>query len=238
MSDHKPKILLAEDDLNLGMLIQDALAMNGYEVHLCTSGSEAMKKYGTANYDLCILDVMMPQADGYEVARNIRKTNAKVPIFFLTAKSETQDKIEGFRAGADDYLTKPFSTQEFLLRVEALLRRSPNVLAEMNSVSSEIAIGKFKYDSLMKTLSGPSGVQKLTKKEAAVIAILADQINKPVEKEVLLNRIWGSSSYFNGRSLDVYITRIRKYLSDDASVQITNQHGVGFMLKVEVNPTT
>jgi DNA-binding response OmpR family regulator len=227
----KGKILLAEDDLNLGMVIQDALKMEGYDAVLATSGSDALKQYQQGGYQLCILDVMMPKMDGYTVARNIRKTDTKTPIFFLTAKSQTADKIEGFRSGADDYLTKPFSTEEFLLRVEALMRRNATGNATI-APAQGTTIGAYTFSPDTITLSGPGGQRKLTKKEAAVLILLCDQINKVVERNLILTRVWGNTSYFNGRSLDVYIARLRKYLADDPAVNIVNAHGVGFMLEV------
>jgi len=230
MTESKARILLAEDDLHLGMLVQDALQAEKYDVHLCTNGSDALIKFGSGLYDLCILDVMMPQTDGLEVARNIRKTNKDVPIFFLTAKSETHDKIEGFRAGADDYLTKPFSIEELLVRVEALLRRRVD-LQPADSMADEVSIGQYCYHQKLKVLRIRTSEKRLTKKEASVIELLCAHKNEPVEKDIILTRIWGNASYFNSRSLDVYITRLRKYFAEDVSVQIQTVQGVGFMLK-------
>lgn len=231
MSDEL-RILLAEDDLNLGMVIQDALSLEGYLVHLATSGSDALKRFQENTYDLCILDVMMPKKDGFTVARSIRKTDEDVPIFFLTAKSETSDKIEGFRAGGDDYLTKPFDTEEFLLRVGALLRRNP----ERKEKATHFELGSFTYNTENKQLTGANGeVRTLTKKEAGIMDLLCQNQNKVVERQLLLNRVWGDDSYFSGRSLDVFITRLRKYLKPDPAVAITNIHGVGFQLEIK-NP--
>lgn len=229
MAETKARILLAEDDLHLGMLVQDALLAEKYEVHLCTNGSDALIKFGSGDYHICILDVMMPQTDGFEVARNIRKTNKDIPIFFLTAKSETQDKIEGFRAGADDYLTKPFSIEELLVRVEALLRRRMGSKNEVEEIEV-VQIGLYAYHHKFKTLKIRDSEKRLTKKEASVLDLLCAHRNKPVEKDIILTRVWGNASYFNSRSLDVYITRLRKYFCEDPTVQLQTVQGVGFML--------
>lgn len=224
----KANILLVEDDINLGFVIQDSLKMNGYNVHLETNGKDGLKAFNNEEYDLCVFDVMMPKKDGFSLAEDIRQLNADIPIFFLTAKTMTEDRIQGFKSGGDDYLTKPFSTEEFLLRVEALLRRTGKSEQHVNSYS----IGKYTYDYANFTLNGPSGDKKLTKKEAEILKLLCQHKNQVIQRDVVLNMVWGDDSYYLGRSLDVFITKLRKYLGEDESVSITNIHGVGFKLEV------
>lgn len=224
----KANILLVEDDINLGFVIQDSLKMNGYNVHLETNGKDGLKAFNAAEYDLCVFDVMMPKKDGFSLAEDIRQLNADVPIFFLTAKTMTEDRIKGFKSGGDDYLTKPFSTEEFLLRVEALLRRTGKSEQQVTSYP----IGKYNYDYANFTLKGPSGDKKLTKKEAEILKLLCQHKNQVIQRDVVLNMVWGDDSYYLGRSLDVFITKLRKYLNEDEAVSITNIHGVGFKLEV------
>ncbi len=222
------KILLVEDDTNLGFVIQDTLRMKGYTVHLCKDGKEGLQQFNKGNYDLCILDVMLPKKDGFSLAEDIRQTNEEIPIMFLTAKTMTEDKIKGFKAGCDDYLTKPFSTEEFLLRVKALLKRG---LKSNNENNKFYQIGEFNFDYPNYKLEHKNGTKKLTKKEAEILKLLCEKIGNVVPRELLLNMIWGDDSYFNGRSLDVFITKLRKHLKDDPSINISNIHGVGFKLE-------
>ncbi|HLV52552.1 MAG TPA: response regulator transcription factor [Cryomorphaceae bacterium] len=224
------RILLVEDDLGLGFVIQDTLREAGYAVHLCRDGKEGLKQFNTHAYDLCLLDVMLPGKDGFELARDIRKVNPDVPIVFLTAKSVVSDKVEGFKAGGDDYITKPFSNEEFLLRIEALLRRTHSGSEETDSV---FALGKYRFDPENLSLSLDGTTRTLTKKESGILKILAERKNRVIERELLTNLVWGDDSYFVGRSLDVFITKLRKYLAEDPQVSITNVHGVGFKLEVE-----
>lgn len=223
------RILLVEDDTNLGFVIQDTLRMQGYKVHLCPDGKEGLMQFNKEQYDLCLLDVMMPKKDGFELARDIRKINPDVPIVFLTAKGMQEDKVEGFTAGADDYITKPFSSEEFLLRVKAILRRSKP--AEQPE-SEEYTIGSFRFDHRNFQLSREGDSQKLTKKEAEILKLLCQHQNRVLERELIANLVWGDDSYFVGRSMDVFITKLRKYLRPDETVAITNIHGVGFKLEV------
>ncbi len=232
MSDQKSTILLVEDDMNLGFVIQDSLKMSGYKVVLATDGKQGLVKFNEGNFDLCILDVMLPQKDGFALAEDIRKVNAAVPIVFLTAKSMTEDRIRGFKAGADDYLTKPFSTEELLLRLEAILKRSKGTTI---TNKDKFSIGKFTFDYPNYLLSAPGEEQKLTKKEAEILKLLCAQMGDVIPRELVLNMIWGDDNYFNGRSLDVFLTKIRKYLKSDARVSIVNVHGVGFKLQVTEN---
>jgi DNA-binding response OmpR family regulator len=227
----KIRILLVEDDYNLGFVIQDKLKDEGFEVHLCTDGVEGLKKFGDMEFHMCIFDVMMPKKDGFTLARDIRKINKNVPILFLTAKNQTEDRIEGFKAGGDDYLTKPFSTEEFMLRVKAILKRV-NLVDEPEEPKS-FTIGSMTYDTENFILKYKNGeTQKLTKKEAKILTLLVQHLNKVLPRDIVLNAVWGQDDYFVGRSLDVFITKLRKYLKEDESVSIANIHGVGFKLTI------
>lgn len=227
--ENKASILLVEDDMNLGFVIQDNLKMNGYDVVLSQDGKAGLKAFGEGKYDLCLLDIMMPKKDGFGVAADIRKIDRHVPIIFLTAKTMVEDKIKGFKVGADDYITKPFSAEELILRIDAVLRRS----SSQNSDSSitTYQIGLYSYDASNYTLQFQGETKKLTKKEAEILKILCENKDKVVERNLVLNLVWGDDSYFNGRSLDVFITKLRKYLKNDEAVKITNIHGVGFKLE-------
>lgn len=228
----KIKLLLVEDDYNLGFVIQDQLKGQGYDVVFASDGVEGLKKFNEHNIQMCIFDVMMPKKDGFTLAKDVRKLNTDVPILFLTAKNQAEDKVEGFKVGADDYLTKPFSTEEFLLRVKAILRRVK--LIEAEQVQTVFQLGKYSFDSenyILKTAGMDD--QKLTKKEAKILLLLVQNTNKVLPRDVVLNGVWGQDDYFVGRSLDVFITKLRKYLKDDESVMINNIHGVGFKLTIE-----
>ncbi len=224
----KARILLVEDDMNLGFVIQDNLKMEGYHVHLSQDGKEGLKAFNESSYDLCILDVMLPKKDGFSLAEDIRKLNSDVPIVFLTAKSMTEDKIKGFKAGADDYITKPFNIDEFFLRINAILKRA----GIGSSDSNGFELGKYTFNTSTYQLTiGDREIKKLTKKEAEILKILCEQKGKVVERDIILNMVWGDDNYFNGRSLDVFITKLRKYLKEDDSITIKNVHGVGFTME-------
>ncbi len=231
MSDSKGSILLVEDDPNLGFVIQDALSRKGYIVHLCRDGKEGLRYFNGNRYDLCVLDVMLPQKDGFSLAEDIRVTNEEVPIVFLTARSQTEDRIAGFKAGGDDYLTKPFSHEELVLRIEAILRRTKGRGAGTRQ-REQFDLGSFVFDHREQLLRHPGGDRKLTRKEAEVLRLLCMHQDQVLPRELVLNMVWGDDTYFLGRSLDVFISRLRKYLKADASVQIVNVHGVGFKLQV------
>lgn len=227
----KISILLAEDDINLGFVISDQLRAEGYHVSLTTDGVEALKRFNEQPYHLCIFDVMMPKKDGFTLARDIRQINSDVPILFLTAKSMTEDKIEGFNAGGDDYLTKPFSVEELNLRIKSLLKRV-NIRTEIPEEKVfNVSTFIFDTENLTLTLNGTS--QSLTKKEAQILKILYKFKNQVLPREVILNTVWGQDDYFVGRSLDVFITKLRKYLKEDEQIQILNIHGVGFKLEIK-----
>ena len=223
------KILLVEDDMNLGFVIQDNLKMNGYKVHLAKNGKSGLQAFNQKNFDLCILDIMLPLKDGFSLAQDIRKVDQKIPIIFLTAKTMNEDKIKGFLSGADDYITKPFVMDEFLLRIKAILKRTG-----LNSTKkSGYNIGKLHFDTKNFILKGANKEISLTKKEAEILKILCSKKGMVVERELILNMVWGDDNYFNGRSLDVFISKLRKYLYLDKNISLDNIHGIGFCLKEE-----
>lgn len=226
------KILLVEDDTGLGMVISDQLRSDGYNVTLCSDGAEAFQRFNQEPFHLCICDVMMPKKDGFSLAKDIRKINKEIPILFLTAKSNDEDKVEGFKSGGDDYLTKPFNAEELELRVAALLRRV-NLQLETTD-QDKFSIGAYLFDSINFELQHPQLTKALTKKEAMVLKMLCSHVNDVVPRELILNAVWGQDDYFVGRSLDVFITKLRKYLKEDTNVQITNVHGIGFKLSVNL----
>lgn len=226
------KILLVEDDPGLGFVIQDTLKAQGYTVHLSRDGKEGLSQFHKQPYDLCLLDVMMPKKDGFELAQDIRKINREIPIIFLTAKSMMDDKVKGFKSGADDYITKPFSNEELSLRIEAVLKRY-NATDSDEKVNSQIHnLGAFTFNLDTFELTHPDAERKLTRKEAGILKLLCENKNKVIERELIANLVWGDDSYFVGRSLDVFITRLRKYFAIDPKVTIANVHGVGFKLEV------
>jgi len=228
------KILYVEDDSNLSIVMKDLLEENGYTVRHCLDGQSAIQKFGTENFDLCILDVMLPQKDGFEVAEFIRKVNPDIPIIFLTAKSLSEDRIKGLRIGADDYITKPFSTEELLLRVENILKRSGTLHTD-KAKKDVFELGKytFNFPDYSLHLNGES--RHLTEREANLLRLLCLHKNQVVTREILLKSVWGKDDYFTGRSMDVFISKLRKYLSEDESIKIQVVHGIGFKLIVSDN---
>ena len=226
----KIKILLAEDDTNLGFMISDQLRSDGYNVTLCSDGAEAFKRFNEDSFHICIFDVMMPKKDGFTLASDIRKINSEIPILFLTAKTMTEDKVLGFKSGGDDYLTKPFSTEELQVRLTALLKRV-HIFTE-NPEEKVFQLGSYSFDSENYTLKHANFEKRLTKKEAHILKILHKFNGQVVERDLVLNAVWGQDDYFIGRSLDVFITKLRKYFSEDHSVKIQNIHGVGFKLEI------
>jgi DNA-binding response OmpR family regulator len=231
MNTEKNKILLAEDDPNLGTLLQEYLEAKNYSVKLAKNGKEGYDLFCKQDYDLCLLDVMMPLKDGFTLAKEIRMSNKQVPIIFLTAKSMKEDTIEGFNAGADDYITKPFSMEELLARIQAVLRRSMKTQA-MENDRVEFSIGKYVFNAETQTLKFGDENFKLTTKEAQLMRLLALNKNEVVDRSFTLKTIWHDDNYFNSRSMDVYITKLRKYLKLDQKVEIVNVHGKGFKLLV------
>ncbi len=220
------KILLTEDDENLGMLLREYLVAKGYETDLMPDGEAGYEAFMSKKYDVCIFDVMMPKKDGFTLAKEIRMVNTEVPIIFLTAKSMKEDIFQGFKIGADDYLTKPFSMEELLFRIEAILRRTKGTLASQDIFQ----IGKYKFDTQKQQLSEGDQVVKLTTKESELLKLLCNNANKVLERNFALKTIWVDDNYFNARSMDVYITKLRKHLKDDPSVEILNVHGKGYKL--------
>ena len=219
------KILLVEDDSNLGTILQDYLQVKGFEPELCRDGQQGLTAFQRQSYDLCLLDVMLPKMDGFELAREIRQLNARVPIIFLTAKSMKEDTITGLKLGADDYLTKPFSMEELLLRIQAVLRRT-----QPEPEQRIFIFGSFTFDYDQRTLARGKEEEKLTSKEAELLKLLAQHLGQTVDRTHALKLIWKDDSYFNARSMDVYIAKLRKYLKPDESVQILTVHGQGFKL--------
>jgi DNA-binding response OmpR family regulator len=226
----KKKILLVEDDNNLGNLLQDSLELKNYEVTLKRNGEEGLTEFKLGKFDMCLLDVMMPKKDGFSLAKDIRRINGQVPIVFLTAKALKEDAIEGLKIGADDYITKPFSMEELLLRMENIFKRLPKV---ENSEQDKFTIGKFDFDNSTRVLKLSDKSIKLTTKESELLKILAVHMDRVLEREVALNAVWGTDSYFAGRSMDVYIAKLRKYLKEDTTVEILNIHGTGFKMIIK-----
>jgi len=222
------RILLAEDDKNLGILLQSYLTAKNYETVLFTNGSTALKAFAAGSFNLCILDIMMPEMDGLKLAGKIRQSNPNMPIIFLTAKNQKEDIIEGFKTGADDYITKPFSMEELLYRIEAILRRTSSPAVTRNNES--FTIGGYSFDPLKQMLIYGDLTIKLTTKESELLELLCRHGNEILERNYALKTIWIDDNYFNARSMDVYITRLRKYLKKDPSVKILNVHGRGYKL--------
>ena len=221
------RILLAEDDDNLGSLLKEYLVIKGYKADLYPDGNKAYKGFLKEHYNLCLLDVMMPEKDGFALAKDIRQVNSDIPIIFLTAKALKQDVLEGFSIGADDYITKPFSMEELLFRIEAILRRTEQLL---NKTQDIYQIGKYTFEIQKQKLTINHKVQKLTTKEAELLKLLCINQNKVLERNYALRTIWFDDNYFNARSMDVYITKLRKNLKEDPSIEIINVHGKGFKL--------
>lgn len=222
----KINVLLAEDDENLGSLLKEYMIAKGYQTDWFLNGEIAYKNFIKNHYDLCILDVMMPIKDGISLAKDIRMLNATLPIIFLTAKAQKEDILEGFKAGCDDYIAKPFSMEELLFRMEAILRRTHR----QPSKQVEYTIGKFAFNSDNQTLILGDRQQKLTTKESELLKLLCINKNMVLERNFALKTIWIDDNYFNARSMDVYIAKLRKYLKDDEFIEIINIHGKGFKL--------
>ena len=227
----KFKILVAEDDPNLGMLLVDYLESEGFEVKLCRDGELALKAFQLSRYDLCLLDVMMPKLDGFSLAKEIKVKDKNVPIIFITAKSLKEDKSKGYLLGADDYVTKPFDEEELLWKIKALIRRIPETTIEP---PAPLLIGKYRFDFKNQSLACHQIFRRMTEKESQLLQYLCLHPNQIIKREDLLKDIWGSNDYFLGRSLDVFITKIRKYLLEDPSLQIENVFGVGFIFHVPI----
>ena len=221
------KILLCEDDENLGMLLREYLAAKGYTAELCPDGEAGYKAFLKTKFDICVLDVMMPKKDGFALAQEIRSANAEIPIIFLTAKTLKEDILEGFKIGADDYITKPFSMEELVMRIEAILRR---VKGKKGKEVTVYKIGKFTFDTQRQVLFTDDRSENLTTKESELLSLLCAHLNEILERNFALKTIWIDDNYFNARSMDVYITKLRKKLKEDPSIEIINIHGKGYKL--------
>lgn len=230
--ENKLHILLCEDEESLGMLVREYLQAKGYDAELYLDGEAGYKAFVKGEYDMCLLDVMMPKMDGFTLARELRMINSEVPIMFLTAKNLKDDILEGFKLGADDYLTKPFSMDELVYRMEAILRR---VKARNKQMAVRYQLGRFVFDTQRQLLTIGDKSTKLTTKESELLTMLCTHMNDVLERDLALKTIWIDDNYFNARSMDVYITRLRKHLKDDPNVEINNVHGKGYRLVVPYN---
>ena len=229
MSKERLNILLAEDDLNLGVLLVDYLETEGFSVKLCKDGELALKAFQNTAFDLCLLDVMMPNMDGFSLAKRIREKDAKTPILFITAKSLKEDKLKGYDLGADDYITKPFDEEELLWKLKAVIRRIPE---NTEAKAEKIILGKYLFDFHNQSLMLGGKIKRMTGKESEILKYLSSHRNHVIKREDLLKELWGENDYFLGRSLDVFITKIRKYLKEDPGLTIENVFKVGFIFNV------
>lgn len=228
MPKEQYNILLAEDDKNLGSLLVDYLEAESYKVTLCRNGEDALKTFESNLFHICLLDVMMPKMDGFELAKNIREKNTQIPILFITAKSLKEDRLKGYSLGADDYITKPFDEEELLCKIQAVIRRSIKISSP--GITEVISLGKYSFDFNNQALSFNGKTKRITEKESEILKFLSNRRNQVVKREDVLKNIWGENDYFHGRSLDVFITKIRKYLKEDPKINIENVFGVGFIL--------
>jgi DNA-binding response OmpR family regulator len=222
------RILLVEDDPSLGFVIKDTLQVKGHHVTWCEDGEQGQQEFLTHPFDICILDVMLPKKDGFSLAQEIRAINQQVPILFVTAKSMLEDKVLAFQLGADDYITKPFSMQELLLRIDVFLRRSAT-----SDDDSVFSLGTYEFDCRNLTLRHPDGTKNLTQKESEVLKLLCAHKGRILKRDEILKTVWGDDDYFMGRSMDVFISKLRKYLKNDSTIRIVNYHGVGFKLELK-----
>jgi DNA-binding response OmpR family regulator len=227
------KLLLVEDDEALRFIVKDNLAQNGYQTDVAEDGEKALELFKKNSYHLIILDVMLPKIDGFKVAETIRKTNQQVPIIFLTARSMTEDKITGLTIGGDDYIPKPFSMEELLLKIKVFLKRSNNLMEKEPASPQPKKIGRFIFLPEEHTLTIDGHTRKLTLKEVELIRFFAENPNKVLSRNEILEKVWGSNDYFLGRSLDVFISRLRKYFKADPDIQIINLHGIGFRFSIK-----
>ena len=222
----RARLLYAEDDETLSFITKDHLELQGYEVVHCVNGALAYEAFKNEKFDLCIFDVMLPEMDGFTLAENVRKKDQQIPILFLTAKSLKEDRIHGLKLGGDDYLTKPFSIEELILKIEIFLRRSR--VFESPSLEVELKVGIYTYLPLEYQLVNDTNVRILTQRESDLLDFLLKNKNRVIKRSVILESLWGEDDYFMGRSLDVFISRLRKYLGDDPAIKIDNIHGIGF----------
>ena len=233
MNQEKIRLLIVEDDPNLGQILKDYLEVKGYDPVLCENGEEGMKAFRKQSFDFCLLDIMLPKKDGFTLAKEIRQLDIQIPIIFLTAKSLKQDTIEGLKIRADDYITKPFSMEELLLRMQAILRRTSEN-GQNGGTQNIYEFGQCFFDYNQQTLTTPVKKSKLTSKESDLLKLLCQNLNQTLDRSKALKLIWGDDTYFNARSMDVYITKLRKLLKQDPQIQIITIHGQGFKL-VNIN---
>ncbi|CAN5337477.1 response regulator transcription factor [soil metagenome] len=231
MDNKKPKVLLCEDDTNLGMVLKNYLELNDYDVVLERDGRLGLAAFQREKFDICLLDVMMPNMDGFKLAEEIRDVDPDMPLFFLSAKTMKDDIIQGYKLGADDYITKPFDSEVLLLKIKAILKRNEELHRE--EANAEYDLGKYHFNPRLRQLGSSSDMQTLSPKENELLKMLCEYKNDLLPRESALKKIWGSDTYFNGRSMDVYIAKLRKYLKDDTSIEIVNIHGNGFRLVVK-----
>ena len=228
MDPIKPQILLCEDDTNLGMVLKNYLELNDYSVTLERDGKLGLAAFQREKFDLCLLDVMMPNMDGFTLAEEIRDVNPDVPLFFLSAKTMKDDIIQGYKLGADDYITKPFDSEVLLLKIKAILKRNEELHRE--EANAEYDLGRYHFNPRLRELIIDGKTQTLSPKENELLKMLSEYKNDLLSREIALKKIWGSDTYFNGRSMDVYIAKLRKYLKEDSTIEIVNIHGNGFRL--------
>lgn len=231
MEEFKTKILLVEDDPNFGAVLKDYLTMSGYDVRLATDGEKGEDLFFKEEFNLCVLDVMMPKKDGFTLAAQIKRINPEMPVIFLTAKTLQDDVLEGFKVGADDYITKPFNSEELLYRIAAILKRGGK--SRTNLQQKEFNIGKYHFNYKTRMLKNDASEAKLSPKEAELLRLFCLKVNDIVYREEALKQIWGRDDYFTARSMDVFVTKLRKYLKDDPTLEIVNIHGNGFRLNSE-----
>ncbi|MGB8190429.1 MAG: response regulator transcription factor [Chitinophagaceae bacterium] len=232
MENRKGKVFLAEDDTSLGFVIKDNLEEEGFEVVHCTDGQTAIDRFSKDEFDICLLDVMMPNKDGFAVAKKIRQQSDVIPILFLTAKSMEEDKVKGFLTGADDYITKPFSMQELMMRMNVFLRRTRKLHSES---AEDYHIGKLRFSFTDLKLFTPDETISLTQREADLLRFLCKHANKVLKREEVLVSVWGKDDYFLGRSMDVFMTKLRKYFRADTDINLETIHGIGFRFNASIS---
>ncbi len=223
----KEKILLVEDDINFGTVLKSYLEINDYDVTLINDGAKALNAFRNGSFDLCVLDVMLPNKDGFSIAIDIRKIDEGIPLIFLTAKSLKEDVLRGFEVGADDYLTKPFDSDVLLHKLKAILRRNKEMF---ENIEPNVTIGPYVFDHQLRTLTANDNAFRLTPRESDLLKMLYINKNHVLDRNLALKHIWGDDNYFNARSMDVYITKLRKYFKDVDGIEINNVHGSGFIL--------
>lgn len=226
----KPHIFLVEDDLSFGAVLKSYLEINDFDVDWVDDGQHALIQFKKSNFDICILDVMLPHVDGFTIGTEIRKVNASIPILFLTAKNLRDDVLKGYRIGADDYITKPFDTEVLIFKLKAIMKRQSGVQPKELDFYQ---IGSYQFDFKLRTIEYENTKQKLSPKEAELLKMLCDNQNELLPRETALKKIWGDDGYFTARSMDVYLTKLRKLFTEDPSVEIRNIHGSGFMLEIK-----